>query len=83
MNQTGATAQQAIDIRRYQDWEQLRAGRRMGPAGPWQHPAQPQRSQSRRAGFQWKWSEPEQAGSILPSYKVYENGSGGGPSRPE
>lgn len=78
MNQTGATAQQAIDIRRYQDWNNY------APEGGWgqQDLVSIQRSlndPNRVAPeFQWKWSEPEQAGSILPSYKVYDNGSGGG-----
>lgn len=78
MNQTGATAQQAIDIRRYQDWDNY------APEGGWgqQDLVSIQRSlndPNRVAPeFQWKWSEPEQAGSILPSYKVYDNGSGGG-----
>jgi len=78
MNQTGATAQQAIDIRRYQDWNNY------APEGGWgqQDLVSIQRSlndPNRVAPeFQWKWSEPEQAGSILPSYKVYGNGSGGG-----
>jgi hypothetical protein len=78
MLQTGAAPSQAVDIRRYQDWDNY------APEDGWgqQDLVSIQRNlndPNRVAPeFQWKWSEPEQAGSILPSYKTYDNGSGGG-----
>jgi len=75
MAQTGATSKQAVDIRRYQDWDNY------APEGGWAkgglETAQANLANPNRVApeFDWKWTQPEQAGSILPSYKDYGDGT--------
>ena len=80
MNTTGANAEEAVNIRRYQDWSNY------APTGGFgQQDLQTIQSQlndpNRVApGFQYKFSEPETAGQMMPYYKDWGNGDFMAPS---
>lgn len=76
---TGANTDQANRIRRYGDWENYT------PEGGWGQKSVSEIQRERIAGdwapadgssFEWKWSEPETAGQIMPYYKDLGSGSG-------
>lgn len=76
---TGANTDQANRIRRYGDWDNY------APEGGWGQKSLSEIQQERAAGtwdpdagsgFEWKWSEPETPGQILPYYNDLGSSSG-------